>query len=72
MEDLQQELQQELQIAESVELAAPIAGLPEPVLPDSDEELAIALEYETLADFDVISNLGLLEALSEFDNVESM
>ncbi|MEE3328100.1 MAG: hypothetical protein VX252_12255 [Myxococcota bacterium] len=46
---------------------------PEPlVLPDSDERLAIALDYEMLADFDVISNLELLEFLGELENVESM
>ena len=39
---------------------------------DSDERLAIALDYEMLADFDVISNLELLEFLGELENVESM
>ena len=42
------------------------------ILPDSDERLAIALDYEVLADFDVISNLELLEFLGALDDVESM
>ena len=41
-------------------------------LPDSDEQLAIALEYGMLADFDVILNLELLESLDELATVESM
>lgn len=42
------------------------------VLPDADEQLAIALDYGMLADFDVISNLELLESLDELATVESM
>lgn len=42
------------------------------ILPDADEQLAIAIEYEMLADFDVISNLELLEVLGRIEAVESM
>lgn len=42
------------------------------ILPDADEQLAIALEYGMLADFDVILNLELLESLYELETVESM
>jgi len=49
-----------------VEAEAPL------ILPDADEQLAIALEYGMLADFDVISNLELLESLDELVTMESM
>ena len=56
---------------EGVEVA--VVETAEPmILPDSDERLAIALDYEVLADFDVISNLELLEFLGALDDVESM
>jgi hypothetical protein len=35
-----------------------------------DEELAIALDFDVLVDFDVIENLELLELLDELDRVE--
>ncbi len=35
-----------------------------------DEELAIAFEFDVLADFDVIENLELLELLDELDTLE--
>lgn len=35
-----------------------------------DEELAIAFEFDVLADFDVIENLELLELLDELDSLE--
>ncbi|MBW2230455.1 MAG: hypothetical protein JRH17_08710 [Deltaproteobacteria bacterium] len=38
----------------------------------SDEEVAIVLEYEMLADFDVIENLDLLEQMIELDSTERM
>jgi len=38
----------------------------------SDEEVAIALQYEMLADLDVIENLDLLERLHQFDAAEPM
>jgi len=38
----------------------------------SDEELAIVIEYETLADYDVIENLDLLEVLLLLDEAEPM
>jgi hypothetical protein len=47
---------------------------PWPATPDaaSDEEVAILLEYEMLADFVVIENLDLLERLTELESTESM
>lgn len=38
----------------------------------SEEEIAIALDYDTLADFDVIAQLELLELLDDLDAVEAM
>jgi anti-sigma factor RsiW len=38
----------------------------------SDEEVAIALQYEMLADLDVIENLDLLERLTELESTDSM
>jgi hypothetical protein len=38
----------------------------------SEEEIAIAIDYETLADFDVIARLDLLELLDDLDTVEAM
>ena len=59
--------------AQPEEARVAVAEDPQPlVLPDSDERLAIALDYEMLADFDVISNLELLEYLGEIENLESM
>ena len=37
-----------------------------------DEELAIAFEFDVLADFDVIENLELLELLDELDTLEQI
>ena len=59
--------------AEAAEVVVAAAEASEPMtLPDSDERLAIALDYDMLADFDVISNLELLEFLGELEDVESM
>jgi anti-sigma factor RsiW len=38
----------------------------------SEEEIAIALDYETLTDFEVIARLELLELLDDLDTVEAM
>jgi hypothetical protein len=38
----------------------------------SDEELVIAIEYETLADYEVIESLDLLEVLFLLDEPEPM
>lgn len=63
----------DLELAQVEESAvAPVVDPASMVLPDTDERLAIALDYEMLADFDVISNLELLEYLGELENVESM
>ena len=68
-----EEVKPDLELAEAKEpVVAPVEDLASTILPDSDERLAIALDYEMLADFDVISNLELLEYLGEFENVESM
>jgi hypothetical protein len=68
-----EEVMAELELAQMEEPAvAPVVDPVSMVLPDTDERLAIALDYEMLADFDVIANLELLEYLGEFENMEAM
>jgi hypothetical protein len=68
-----EEMMPDLELAQMEEpVVAPVVEPASMVLPDTDERLAIALDYEMLADFDVISNLELLEYLGELENVESM
>jgi len=68
-----EEVMPNLELAQMEEpVVAPVVEPASMVLPDTDERLAIALDYEMLADFDVISNLELLEYLGELENVESM
>jgi len=54
------------------ELESGEGPLRDPSVESSEADLAIALEYEVLADFEVIENLALLEALAARDAGETM
>ena len=53
----------DLEVDRAVDLEVDLAVI-------GDEELAIAFEFDVLADFDVIENLELLELLDELDTLE--
>ena len=61
--EMARENQDRLAVDLEVELEVDLAVI-------GDEELAIAFEFDVLADFDVIENLELLELLDELDTLE--
>ena len=61
--EMARENQDRLAVDPDVDLAVDLSVI-------GDEELAIAFEFDVLADFDVIENLELLELLDELDTLE--